>query len=275
MHALLKNPYFLGVLTVVYTIAAVAGGFAINYALVSRASTKPFMTTQQQGSLDKFASPIPKPTDTPKENTLVACGYGQGAPDCNPANPKTCLEWNESKTLAASQNPGPDGILRAWYTDEHDLSLGTGTVSPLNTVPDHVVNPNTGDPTGTDPSGRPIRPALFITDITTNPADKSGDWENAGKLYEVSEIFGTWKALNQADSKPNGTNVGPGTIPVPSTFSPDEFVSEIRWNLLEPQFGLAKGHTYRLEFMLHDGDQSNGGAGGGGDAGEKCASITL
>ncbi|MBI1863273.1 hypothetical protein HYS00_04100 [Candidatus Microgenomates bacterium] len=260
-------------LGVFYTIFTVAGGYALHYAVSSRAAVKkPFQSSQQQGSLDKFISPSPQPSA--KTNNLVECGYAPSGAYCVPSNPKTCLVWNESKILAASQNPGPDGVLHAWYTDEHAISLGKGTVSPLNAVPDHVVNPVTGDPAGADPSGRPIRPALFITDITTNPADRSGDWENGGKLYEVSELYGTWKALNDADPRANGTNLGPGSVAMPAG-SPDLFVSEIRWNLKEPQFGLQTGHTYRLEFMLHDGDQSNGGQGGGGDAGEKCSTITL
>jgi hypothetical protein len=227
-----------------------------------------FNSTQQQGTIDKFTSPVPHITPV---NNLVECGYGPGDFACVPSVPKTCIAYDENEILAASQNPGPDGVLHAWYNDEHALSLGKGTVSPLDAVPGHVVNPNTGDPAGLDANQRPIRPSLFITDVTTNPADRSGDWEYGGTSHDPSELFGTWKAVLSADPAANGSNLGPGSVALPAGVRADRFVSEIRWNLADPKFGLVKGRTYRLEFMLHDGDQSRSG----GDVGVKCSTITF
>ncbi len=195
--------------------------------------------------------------------TLADCGYGPSAANCIKSNPKTCIGLRESGVLAAYQAPQADGILHVWYQDEHALSLGSGTVSPMNQNPGHVVNPNTGNPNGVDPQGRPLRPGLFITDITDNSKDKSGDWEWGGKLHEVHEIFGSWKSLNARNPKPNGRNLGPGSLNPPANVI-DRYTSEVRWDM--NKLSLKKGRTYRLEFMVHDGDF-------GGDSGEKCAII--
>lgn len=132
--------------------------------------------------------------------------------------------------------------------------------------PTHVVNPNTVDPTAVDPKERPVRPALFITDITANAQSRIGDWEYGGQAYDVSEVFGTWKGLQGQGPIPNGTNLGEGSVELPVA-PKNEFTAELRWNLTDARFGLVKGHTYRLEFMFHDGDRT-------ADTAEKCANIT-
>ena len=162
-----------------------------------------------------------------------------------------------------------------WYQDEHALTLGAGNVSAMAQSPDHVVNPNTGDQTAVDAAGRPVRPALFITDITADPSSTSGDWEYGGVSYNPSEIFGSWKPLDTTttqrgtsttDPTSNGRNLGAGSVAPPASVL-DKFVSEIRWDL--SKLNLSPGHIYRLEFMVHDGDRQ------GGDAGEKCATIQM
>jgi len=42
-----------------------------------------------------------------------------------------------------------------------------------------------------------------------------------------------------------------------------------RWNV--SGLGLSAGHAYRLEFMVHDGDQNKSG----GDAGESCMNVVV
>ena len=54
----------------------------------------------------------------------------------------------------------------------------------------------TGDQAGTDLSNRPMWPALFITDITTNLSNRSGDWQQGGTAgLPPNDIFSTWKGL--------------------------------------------------------------------------------
>jgi hypothetical protein len=219
------------------------------------------LNTQKLTTINDF---VLVPTVTPKLEPLPECKYGPGEANCIATIPRTCISWKESGVLAAFLAPSNDSILRAWYQDEHALTLGVGIVSPITKSPDFVLNPNTGNPDGVDLAGRPSRPALFITDITNNPSDRSGDWEYGGISYNPTAIYGTWKALNANNPVSNGRNLGPGSTDPPASVL-DKYVSEIQWDL--SKYNLVHGRVYRLEFMVHDGD------GGGGDAGEKCATI--
>ncbi len=145
----------------------------------------------------------------------------------------------------------------------------------------------TGDQAGVDVSGRPIYPALFITDITNNPSDTSGDWQFGGTAIPPHAVFGTWKAAVKLvdkthspqvvtvtpDSDPmtkNNWNLGSGSDPVPTPTPTNQgYGAEVRWNI--SQLGLVSGHTYRLYLMVHDGDQNKAG----GDSGQACATIVM
>src|SRR5256885_16974793 len=54
----------------------------------------------------------------------------------------------------------------------------------------------------------------------------------------------------------------PGGDPVPGGLSDEGFGAEVRWNV-----SLVAGHSYRLQVIVHDGDQNKAG----GDSGEACA----
>jgi hypothetical protein len=229
--------------------------------------SKPAVKSQQQGTFNFAAAITSFPTIPP---VLMKCEYGPGEANCISSVPRTCLGWNESQILAAFEPPTGDKILHVWYDDEFPLTLGVGNISPLTKSPDHISSLdtpplNTGDPNGVDLVGRPARPALFISDLTSG---ENKDWEYGGSAYDPTEVFGTWKALGTSSSGIHGTwDLGPGSIPLP--FEPqNEYVSEIRWDLSQLNYPFVTGHTYRLEFMIHDGDQTKGG-----DAGEKCANF--
>ena len=52
-----------------------------------------------------------------------------------------------------------------------------------------------GDQAGTDVSGRPMFPAMFVTDVTANPGNPlAGDWQFGGTGIPPDATFGTWKA---------------------------------------------------------------------------------
>ena len=131
-------------------------------------------------------------------------------------------------------------------------------------------------------------PALFITDVTYNPPfpqNLAGDWQYGGRAYPPSFVSGTWKAAVRivdkttnpatitvtpdADPPVNNWNLGPGADPVPPGLTNQGYGAEIRWNIAD--LGLQPGHTYRLYFMDHDGDQNHTG----GDSGQGCAFITM
>jgi hypothetical protein len=165
-----------------------------------------------------------------------------------------------------------------FYNDEHALTLGCATssapVSPLSTDPDAVNYPQTGDPACTDTLGRPLRPVLFVTDISADPSCTAGDQQKGGPAYDPIAVFGSWKSATEADGGSVGTpammdpksnmwNLTSSADPVPTgaTACKEGFSAELRFEV-----GLISGHSYRLQVQAHDGDQNKGG-----DSGEACA----
>ena len=227
-------------------------------------------------------------------SAIVDCGYPYTS-----SNPLTSVVFNESEVLRAIQPSGgpPTGIVRLFYNDEHALTLGvrqvnvksaSGTtmtdypVSPLMTDPGSVTNAQTGTTTlagpqsGLDQSLRPMWPALYITDITANPNSRTGDWQQGGRPRGPTDVFGTWKAAVRtvdttvtpntisvapdADPAKNAWNLGTGN-PAPTGLKSEGFGAEVRWSV-----ALTAGHSYRIQVMVHDGDQNKVG----GDSGEAC-----
>ena len=215
----------------------------------------------------------------------------------------TSTVFNESEVLVGIvPTGGSSALVRVFYGDEHALTLGvrsivvksaSGTTSkdyPVSSLVDNpgsVSNPQTGsnvlfgDQAGLDPSLRPMWPALFITDVTNNPDDRSGDWQYGGRPFNPNAVYGTWKAAVRtvdttvtpnlatitpdADPAKNNWNLGTLADPVPSTFKKNEgFGAEVVWNL-----ALIPGHSYRVQAMVHDGDQNKVG----GDSGEACVNF--
>ena len=133
-----------------------------------------------------------------------------------------------------------------------------------------------GEQSGLDASLRPMWPALFITDISNDPADREGDWQMGGRPSAPNAIFGSWKAAVRtvdktknpgvvtitpdADPAKNNWNLAGGD-PVPAGLANEGYGAEARWNV-----SLVPGHSYRLQVLVHDGDQNKAG----GDSGEAC-----
>ena len=244
------------------------------------------------------------------------------------SNPRTSIAFNESEALRAfSPNvAGATDTLKVWYADEHALTLGirqviVKTSSGINTsdypiellssVPDSAVNPAvgttalTGDQAGTDLFERPIYPALFITDITSDPTSRSNDWQYGGTPIPPNAIFGVWKGAVKvvdktvtparvtvtpdADPANNSSlgdaRLGPGGDIPPAGFAGvypttagmktfnEGYTAEARWNIADliAAHIMQTGHVYRVQFMVHDGDQNKTG----GDVGENCATVAL
>jgi hypothetical protein len=236
-------------------------------------------------------------TCTPGVEQLVItdCGY-----PTTTSNPLTATVFNENEVFRAIRPAGswPNGVVQMFYNDEHAMTLGvrevavkstSGTtttdypVTALATDPGSSTSPQTGsnmligDQSGLDPSLRPMWPSLFITDISTDPTSRSGDWQMGGVPTAPNAIFGSWKAAVRtvdntkspsvvtitpdADPMKNNWTLGTGADTPPSGLSNEGYGAEARWNVQ-----LLPGHSYRLQVLVHDGDQNKGG----GDSGEAC-----
>jgi len=90
-------------------------------------------------------------------------------------------------------------------------------------------------------------------------------WKSA-----VKTVSGTTVSVTpDADPPKNNWNLGAGADPVPAGLSNEGYGAEIIWDVA--QLGLQAGHTYRLQFMVHDGDQNKTG----GDSGEDCVNVII
>jgi hypothetical protein len=266
-----------------YVIAGATGGGGNNY--IGNASPNAQLTP-----------PVPPPPGV----TYIS-GDSSDYPFVS-SNPLTSVVFNENECLTAAALNTNNNTFEVWYTDEHALTLGVnqvtviaanGTstttnyaVAPLNGDPGSATNPAIGAPGGVDPSGRPLAPSLYITDITNDPTSRSGDWQYGGTAYAPGAVFGTWKSatetINNAlggavtvsesvDPAQNGTNLGAGADKPPPGLANSGYTAEVRWNLndLANQGVLLSGHNYRFYVMVHDGDQNKTG----GDVGQASYQV--
>jgi hypothetical protein len=227
------------------------------------------------------------------------------------SNPLTSVAFNESSVLKGAALDTTNGYFDVWYSDEHALALGIGSITvktasgstttnysiaQMNGDPAVAHNPaigstaTTGDQAGTDVSGRPMAPSLFITDTTNDPNNRSGDWQWGGQAYAPSDVFGAWKSFTRTvdytagttptvsvttslDPAKNNWNLGAGADAVPTGLTSEGYGAEIRWNLNDMYTAgiLQAGHTYRFYVIVHDGDQNKVG----GDAGQASFTYTL
>jgi hypothetical protein len=222
---------------------------------------------------------------------ITECGYPFAS-----SNPLTDILFNESSVLAAVVPSGgyPFASIQLFYNDEHAMTLGVHEtvidgvstsypLSPLMMSPDVVNAPVTGtnlilgQQAGVDPVGRPMWPALFITDITNNANAVAGDWQWGGAPVNPTYVAGTWKGAVRtvdatgasitpdADPARNNMNYGNGhTPPAGAITKAEAYGTEVRWDIR-----LEVGHNYRFQVMVHDGDQNKVG----GDAGEACVTF--
>jgi hypothetical protein len=272
--------------------------------------------THQPGGTDGVGN-IVQPPSPPSSFSTSNCMIGYNNQVANASNPSQVV-FNESDILTAvspsqTLTPSPGLTVSLWYSDEHAMSLGVRHVTVIDaagnktetdyalstqgTSPDVVTNPRvgaldlSGDQAGTDTSvcsdaslrcGRPLYPAVFVTDTTSNPSSLSGDWQSGGTPVIPDAIYGTWKGatrvvnhqknsvqlLVDSDPSPNDANVGSG-IPVPAGTGSEGFSTVVSWDVAK--LGLQSGHTYRIQFMVHDGDEHYTG----GDVGENCVNLTI
>lgn len=249
------------------------------------------MGTMGQGNIAGASATCAGATQS---TVVLDCGY----PSSGSALSETV--FNEDDVLRAIVPGGSSsgGVVKAFYNDEHALTLGVRnvvvksssgssstdyTVTALPADPGSATNPKTGtnmlsgDQNGLDQSLRPMWPVLFITDVTTNANDRSGDWQMGGRPITPNAVYGSWKAATRtvdntvspatvtitpdADPAKNDWNLAGGDTP-PSGLGDEGYGAEIVWNV-----PLQAGHSYRVQVLVHDGDQNKAG----GDSGEGCA----
>ena len=171
-------------------------------------------------------------------------------------------------------------------------------ITPTPLTPTCIANPlvgdtiSTGDQAANDLAaggGRPLWPSIFITDLTVNgPNSRIGDWQQGGKGITPTSVCGTWKSAvkiidktrnpplvtitTDADPAKINWNLGSGSHTPAGGFASlnnEGYGAEVSWDV--NSLGLIPGHTYRLVFMVHDGDQNKTG----GDVGETCTTIHI
>ncbi|HLK39801.1 MAG TPA: hypothetical protein VKU41_23755, partial [Polyangiaceae bacterium] len=242
----------------------------------------------------------------------ASCGTVNGGAACTPGitilsasgNNDGCgypaSSFVESTTLCAINAVGggaQPAIIQVFYNDEHALTLGCATsadpVSALPADPGAVSYPQTGDPACVDAVGRPLRPVLYVTDISADPTCTSGDQQHGGQPYNPIAVFGTWKSATEGagnvgtpatmDPTANKWDLGPMADTPPATATGaattggaapgapkpgmgpgmpaggpmgcnEGYGAELRFEV-----GLLSGHSYRFQVIVHDGDQNKGG----------------
>jgi hypothetical protein len=250
------------------------------------------------------------------------CGYSGGTTPTT-AVPRDQQKFNEigiaeGFSVTSGGTPSQPLTVNIFYSDEHALTLGQGSPpattqwtatyskpsSTVKQIDDAGTNPAglgtdpqpdpatvaTGNPAAIDPGGRPVYPALFITDLTVNGAtSRAGDWQADAtdtansRAQSPNYVGGTWKPAGAAnplgsDGKvaTNGVNLGPHSEAfvrnISSAQGIEAYGAEIRWDVknLNDSNGdpLRAGHTYRVQMIIHDGDHV-------ADTGEACVNFTV
>ena len=180
-------------------------------------------------------------------------------------------------------------------TTNYPISALCGTPSAgCSAVPPLVgTTAQNGDQAGTDTASctgspdlcdRPMWPSLFITDATGNLSSLAGDWQSGGTPITPDAVFGTWKGAVRTVDKtktPTAITVTPDGDPAKNNYNLDGgdaappglinqgYGAESRWNV--NSLGFISGHSYRIQVMVHDGDQNKTG----GDVGEACATFCV
>src|SRR5204863_371314 len=95
-------------------------------------------------------------------------------------------------------------------------------------------------------------------------------WKGAVRTVDKTRSPAFITVTNDLDPVRNYWNLGSGD-PAPAGLSNEGWSAEIRWSVddLVAAGKMIPGHTYRLQFMVHDGDQNSTG----GDSGEGCVNV--
>ncbi len=217
----------------------------------------------------------------PFDPIIISCG-GQIN---GPADPSMIWAIKVDSSAASGDTPA----IKVFYTNKDALQLGSGAVSPMSSQPAaSVVNPAIGDVNAKDVDNFSLYPALFITDVTSNPGAVTGDAQSGGTPNNPDYVYGTWKAAAAANPAPNGP---PGTGISDRGLNADpwpggnvaggvrsyDFTSEIVWKIssltahnpsTNQQVALIPGNKYRIQAAIHSGANPSA-------VGVVCALVTI
>jgi hypothetical protein len=255
-------------------LVLIAFGFLLSGGLMA-------LLDQTPASTSRYVLVEPSPFPPHQTLQLATLNLIFSAPPvaCDPGN----SGGNEPNIYYASQ-PGSNetvptgGTIKVWYTDEQAMSLGKNPGVSAWQANMTLQNPSVGDTAAKD-GIFPYYPALFLTDITSDPTSRAGDVQNGGIAHPPSMVYGAWKA--QGEGNPSGYTQD--TLPagadqfssIPSANlntntgergTETGFQAELLWNV--SSLGLTPGHSYRAQFVIHDGDRD-------GDIGLGCTTIVL
>jgi hypothetical protein len=147
-----------------------------------------------------------------------------------------------------------------------------------------------GDQSGNDVApggGRPLWPTLFLTDLTVNgPNSRKGDWQQGGtgirrracaargrrrcaRSTRPSPAEGHGDAGSATRRRTTGRWATAATRRrrASAVLANEGYGAECVWKVSELK--LVQGHSYRAQFIVHDGDQNKTG----GDCGEACTTV--
>lgn len=212
------------------------------------------------------APPAPQPESA--QITETACGHGI----TGTAKPELIWAYRISSTAAS----GNTQSVQIFYAGTDTLAAGTTAMTQRPTQ--HIVNPPV-NAANKDANGYPISPAVFITDITANPADVSGDAQGGGVAQFPTDIYGAWRVENGlSGTVPNGQNLGAGADLWPPANGPaagarsSVWSAQLIWKVpnLRTKTGapLTVGNTYRMQIVLHSGTQNR-------EVAELCTTFKL
>ena len=245
------------------------------------------------------------------------CGNTAGGTPCGGSSGGTCvlpLKCGNTAFFVATSPPKSSPVTPMGAVDAGHAASAHNPETGIKDDDGNDTNTCTGDPD----CGRPMRPSLFITDISVASNPRHGDWQFHGDqtLNNPNDVFGSWKGAariidhtvtpavtgvtpdDETVPQPNGTSsivknnwhlgtcAGGATCDdAPLGLTNQGYGAEIRWDVLptgavgglkvtdttDPGYGqlLIPNHTYRFQFIVHDGDQNKVG----GDTGEACVNA--
>lgn len=207
--------------------------------------------------------PVPQPNTDPLNDVDCADSIPGILPD---------LIWGYRVTSTPASNN--QQALQVFYSGLDAITLGTTEQTQRPTQ--HLSNPPTTT-TNKDVHGYPVSASVFVTDITANPGDRSGDAGNGGVPNFPTEIFGAWKTeTGRSSTVPNGQTLGTGADLWPPANGPgggsrnSTWTAELIWPVtgLKTKLGtsMVKGNTYRFQIIVHSGGSNE-------QVGEACATF--
>lgn len=213
-----------------------------------------------------LAPAVPGPEVVPV--TEAECGHGI----TGIAKPDLIYAYRIASTPAS----GNQQSLQVFYAGTDAIPVGTQDMTQRPTQ--HLVRPPV-NPNNKDPNGYPISPSVFVTDITANAGDTSGDAQGGGIAQFPSDVYGAWRTeTGRSSTVPNAQNLGPGADLWPAANGPGgggrrtDWSAQLIWKIAEMKTNtgaaLTAGNTYRMQIVLHEGTNND-------EIAEVCITVTL